>query len=342
MPLVYADKASKYFLRHLGFHPVISFSKTHVTRSFFALFYVTLGYQCSQWSLQSWSQKKPQGLWLAIALIGSLMTFAECYFLIKSQGMRVPVDYYFSTIIVTVALLAWCLSKVTQQPTRFSALGQHSGEIYLNHGIVQIALTSLIYLMGFYTIPEKQQFFANTVWLQVLMVPVALSLNLTGYFAIRWLALHLCGKSAVKQYRYSAMLITISIMLCFSFGAGMQHPPVVTSWAVINQVILGIAIILGITLLSMWYNQNKMWQVPLIGTVIASGVTVMALLTGYIEWSFSLLDMSKGSVSIFEALKAPVFPILPFVIGLILFNLTIYRIVDWQFTRNQERRQLHA
>ncbi|MDX1300757.1 acyltransferase [Photobacterium sp.] len=175
---------------------------------FFGLFYVTLGYQLAKVNAVSLIKKLPWPVYLLGTVLFSGLSIAEGLWLIQGHG-GIIADYYIMTLPVTLSLIALALSLPTvNKPSWFARIGEHSGEIYLNHGILNGLVMSVFWHMGVFSDPEVRAVVGNNLALQILLVPFALAVNLTFYFAIRSLFRRCFGKQTLSAYRESAMVLS--------------------------------------------------------------------------------------------------------------------------------------
>ncbi|OLQ77753.1 hypothetical protein BIT28_05315 [Photobacterium proteolyticum] len=182
---------------------------------FFGLFYVTLGYQLAKINAVSLFKKMPWPVYLVGVMIFSGLSVAEGLWLVKGHG-GILADYYLMTIPVTLSFVALALTLPrTDKPSLFAKGGEHSGEIYLNHGVLNITVMSLFFHMGAYSNPEINAALSNNLALQVLLVPAAFTVNLILYFSLRKLFQRCFGKQVLGAYRESAMVLSAFWLLFF-------------------------------------------------------------------------------------------------------------------------------
>ncbi|MEH6529838.1 MAG: acyltransferase [Photobacterium frigidiphilum] len=175
---------------------------------FFGLFYVTLGYQLAKINAVNLIKKLPWPVYLLGTVLFSGLSVAEGLWLIQGHG-GIIADYYIMTLPVTLSFIALALTLPTvNKPSWFAKIGEHSGEIYLNHGVLNNMVMSVFWYMGVFSDPEVRAVVGNNLALQILLVPLALAVNLTFYFAIRSLFRRCFGKQTLSTYRESAMVLS--------------------------------------------------------------------------------------------------------------------------------------
>ncbi|RWX57088.1 acyltransferase family protein [Photobacterium chitinilyticum] len=188
---------------------------------FFGLFYVTLGYQLARVNAVSLIKRFPWPVYLVGVILFSGLSIAEGIWLVKGYG-GIVADYYLMTIPVTLSFMALALTLPTvTKPSIFAKTGEHSGEIYLNHGVLNIAVMSVFWHMGVYSDPKISALVDNNFALQALLVPLAFAINLTLYFSIRGIFLGCFGKQTLSNFRESA-IVTGAFWLLFIYTKNDQ------------------------------------------------------------------------------------------------------------------------
>ncbi|WP_170107628.1 acyltransferase family protein [Photobacterium lipolyticum] len=188
---------------------------------FFGLFYVTLGYHLAKVNAVSLIKKLPWPVYLLGTVLFSGLSVAEGLWLILGHGAIIA-DYYIMTLPVTLSFIALALTLPTvNKPSWFAKIGEHSGEIYLNHGVLNSMVMSVFWYMGVFSDPEVRAVVANNLTLQILLVPLALAVNFTFYFAIRSLFRRCFGKQTLSAYRESAMILS-ALWLIFIYAPNGQ------------------------------------------------------------------------------------------------------------------------
>ncbi|MCP4324346.1 MAG: acyltransferase [Alteromonadales bacterium] len=171
--------------------------------AFFGLFYVVLGYQLlkAKWIDKLLSISKSAPVWLTIAIITAVLMILEGLYLIQQVKGAIG-EYYLFTPLLTVSMLMVALTiRSKNESSLFSKLGSHSGDIYLNHGVVQFFYGTILYFAGYYTVPEKMAALASNLTFQILVVPVMLVINFALYLLIRKTITFICNNEALKQYK---------------------------------------------------------------------------------------------------------------------------------------------
>ncbi|MGR5145727.1 acyltransferase family protein [Photobacterium alginatilyticum] len=189
---------------------------------FFGLFYVSLGHQLAKMNAISFFKKMPWPVYLLGGILFSGLSVAEGLWLIKGHG-GIIADYYLMTLPVTLSFVGLALTfPRTDKPSLFAKAGEHSGEIYLNHGVLNTMVMSLFFHMGAFTNPEINAALSNNLALQVLLVPAAFTVNLVLYFTIRKVFHRCFGKQLVSAYRESAMVLS-AFWLLFLYAQDGQN-----------------------------------------------------------------------------------------------------------------------
>ncbi|GLS91866.1 hypothetical protein GCM10007916_29360 [Psychromonas marina] len=171
--------------------------------AFFGLFYVTLGYQLlkAQWVDKLLSISKNSLIWLVIALVSALLMLIEGLYLTQQLGATVG-EYYLFTPILTVAMLMVALTvRSNEESSSFSKLGVHSGEIYLNHGVLMLLYGPLVAALGYRSTPENITIIANSVTYQLLLVPTMLAVCYSLYFLIGKGVTLLSSAKVIKKHK---------------------------------------------------------------------------------------------------------------------------------------------
>ncbi|UTV26565.1 acyltransferase family protein [Photobacterium atrarenae] len=185
---------------------------------FFGLFYLMLGYQLARSNAVRWIARAPWPTYLLATLIFSALSVAEGLWLIRRHGST-SADYYLMTIPVTLALTALVLTRpTTTSPSVLAKLGTHSGEIYLNHGVLNTLVMSLFWYMGAYSNPEVAALIFDNLALQLLLVPAALGTNFFLYFSIRKLFGAIFGRNLIIHWREPAMMLCAYWLLFLLMG----------------------------------------------------------------------------------------------------------------------------
>ncbi|PSW21497.1 hypothetical protein C9I98_06125 [Photobacterium sanctipauli] len=183
---------------------------------FFALFYVSLGYQMAQ---PRWQAKIDNIKWQYFAIASAIflgVSVWEGLTLIESYNAKIA-DYYISTLPLTLSLIGLALRVPNRHyPSKMSQIGNHSGELYLNHGIFQLMQGTVFWTIGYYRIPEMMAQQANSLWLQSLLVPVMLVINIGVYFALRKVYLVCVGRQVIATYKESAVILNAFWLLFFT------------------------------------------------------------------------------------------------------------------------------
>ncbi|MGF1700198.1 acyltransferase family protein [Photobacterium makurazakiensis] len=183
---------------------------------FFALFYVTLGYHLAK---PQWQDKLRKIKWqyLLVASVLFMMTSLwEGLTLIQSHGGKIA-DYYLSTIPLTLSLVCLAIrSPNAHKSSIISKVGTHSGEIYLNHGIIQIMQGTAFWMIGYYRVPEMMSQQANSVILQSLLAPTMFVINIGLYFTVRAIYRACISHDVIKTYRESAIILNAYWLLFFT------------------------------------------------------------------------------------------------------------------------------
>lgn len=185
---------------------------------FFGLFYLVLGYQLARSNAVSWIARTPWPVYLLATLVFSALSVAEGLWLIRGHG-GIIADYYIMTLPLTLAITALALTlPATTSPSLLAKLGTHSGEIYLNHGVLNTLVMSFFWFMGAFSVPEIAAQVFNHLTLQLLLVPSALGVNLLLYFTIRRLFTTAFDHQLVSQWRESAMVLCAYWLLFLLMG----------------------------------------------------------------------------------------------------------------------------
>ncbi|MCW8329797.1 acyltransferase [Photobacterium sp. SDRW27] len=210
---------------------------------FFALFYVSLGYQLAQpkW-LELITKLKWQPLLIACLIFMALSAW-EGITLIQSHGSKIA-DYYITTIPLTLSLICLAIRwPNTDRPSVFSRLGIHSGELYLNHGVVQMMQGTIFWMIGYYRVPEMMSQQASNLWLQSLLVPCMFLLNIGLYLTVRKVYRTFIASNIISTYRESAMILNAFWLLFFT----MQSSEQTTLFDVESPMAIMVAIVCAIT-----------------------------------------------------------------------------------------------
>ncbi len=260
--------------------------------AFFGLFYVVLGYQLQK---ENWLEKllkisQNSFIWLAISVITGALMISEGLYLILQAGGSIG-EYYLLTPLLTIALFMLAYTKKNAaQATFFSKIGAHSGELYLNHGIVQFFYGGLLYFYGYYTVPEKMaEMASNTMW-QLLVVPLMLSINIAIYLLFRKTISVVCSSIAVKRYKELAMFGGVYWILFF-IASTAQGTPLFdssSSSVIITSVVIFIAIYMLLAwLINLMQQQTNQLLHNLCCALIITGGYLMFAHNGGITWLFS-------------------------------------------------------
>ncbi|UXI00056.1 acyltransferase [Photobacterium sp. TY1-4] len=216
---------------------------------FFGLFYLCLGYQLARGDAIQWFRRAPWPLYLLATLLFSALAVAEGLWLIWGHD-SFAADYYLMTLPLTLAITALALTLPSEKsPSLLAQLGTHSGEIYLNHGVLNTLVMSLFWYMGAYSDPVIAALIFDNLPLQLLLVPVALGVNLLLYFAIRRVFQGLFGRLWLGQWRESAMVLCGYWLLFLLMGdnqGGLRfdiHDPTTILLAIVGSLVTYLAFI---------------------------------------------------------------------------------------------------
>lgn len=216
---------------------------------FFGLFYLVLGYQLARSNAVSWLTRAPWPVYLLATVVLSGLSVAEGLWLIQGHGGKVA-DYYIMTLPLTLAMTALALTlPATTSPSMLAKLGTHSGEIYLNHGVLNTLVMSFFWFMGAFSDPEIADRVFNNLVLQLLLVPTALGVNLLLYFTIRRRFTAAFGHQLVSQWRESAMVLCAYWLLFLLMGdnqGGFQFnvaDPMTILIAIVGSVVAYLAFV---------------------------------------------------------------------------------------------------
>ncbi|MCG7497251.1 acyltransferase [Vibrio sp. Of7-15] len=289
--------------------------------AFFALFYVTLGYQLLH---QKWLDKllnisRNSFVWLAIAIVaGALMTAEGLYLILDLEG---PIgEYYLFTPLLTVALFMVAITKKnSNQPTFFSKLGSHSGEIYLNHGVVHSFYGALLWFHGYYTVPEKMAEHSNNVAWQLLVVPVMLTINIALYLLLRKAFYILLSKSVIQRFQYLAIFSGAYWIVFFISGTtDGENLFNISSTSVITSALF---VHLSSYMLMAWLLKPQYRSLPLASTItsalLLSAFWITFALNGGLDWLLSHFVMQGDPLQSFFSM-----PLLYYTVSFLLFMAT--------------------
>ena len=260
--------------------------------AFFGLFYVVLGYQLSKenWLAKLVKISNKSLVWLTIVVITGALMIVEGLQLIQQAGGPIG-EYYLFTPLLTIALFMVAFTKKNNtQASFFSKIGAHSGELYLNHGVVQFFYGGLLYFYGYYTVPEKMAEMSNSVSWQLLVVPVMLSINVAVYLLLRKMFTGLCGVLAIKQYKDLAMFSGAYWVVFFIAGTAQGTPLFDSNSSTVLASAL--AIFMFVYMQLAWFINLSQQQVNslssnLSGALLLATVWITLAITGGFTWLFS-------------------------------------------------------
>lgn len=286
--------------------------------AFFALFYVTLGYQLlhKKWLDTLLNISRNSFVWLAIAgVTGALMILEGLYLILDLNGSIG--EYYLFTPLLTIALLMVAITKKSShQQTFFSKIGSHSGEIYLNHGVVQFFYGGMLWFHGYYTVPEKMAEHSGSVTWQLLVVPMMLTINIAIYLLLRKTFYAICNKSSIQRFKYLA-IFSGAYWIVF-FISGTTDGGNLFNISSISVIASALFIYLACYVLMAWLLEHQLHSLPLASTIssalLLSIIWIIFALNGGLNWLSSHFVMQGDPMQSFFST-----PLLYYTVSFLLF-----------------------